>query len=177
MNRATSWWCRTRSCSTAPSPSRGGLRRSLPPLRKRLSQRPQSDPPQGLKLLAVYLRLLREQLAHHLRRELDVDASRHLGGERAQPEGVVRLVAFHGQVDAHLVQLQELRPTLDLGAPGLRRVGEVEAIDAAKDAVALTQRSRHGLRDACLPEVVAHVLEDRSGRRYAADRQRQSRHE
>ena len=54
-----------------------------------------------------------------------------LGGKRAKPESVVGLVAVDSQVDAHLVELHELGPALDLSAAGLRRIRQVEAVDAA----------------------------------------------
>src|SRR5207248_1715231 len=128
-------------------------------------------------LLAVQLGLLRDELADHLRGRTHVDAVRHLGRERAEVKGVVGLVARPLQPDFDLVELHMRRPSLDLSLPGLGGVGQVKAVQASVDAVALAQRPRAGLRDLRLAEVVAHQAEGLGRGGDAADDDRKGGHE
>src|SRR3989442_13759952 len=114
--------------------------RSGEPLR--LSQRSQNDPPEGLELLALDIRLLGHQLSKGLRRQVDMDARRHLCGERPQGEGAVRLVGLDLEVGVDLVKLNELRPSRHLGCSGLRRIRKVQAVEAAKDSVSRSNQAR-----------------------------------
>src|SRR5258708_26122381 len=106
-----------------------------------------------------------------------MDAARHLRRQRAQMKGVVRLLRSLVELDLHAVELNYLRPLAYLRGTGLRRVGQVQAVQAAEDAETLAQRARAGLRDARLAEVVAHLRERVRRRGDAPDDQRQRGHE
>src|SRR5439155_6153770 len=75
------------------------------------------------------------------------------------------------------VELDMLRPPLDLGRAGLRGVGEVDAVEPAEDAVALAQGAGSRFGDLRLAQVIAHDTESLRRRRHTTDRHRQRGHE
>ena len=88
-----------------------------------------------------------------------MDAARDLRGERAQVIRVIRLGARVIEANLDLIELDEVGPSLDLRRPGLRCVRQVQAVEAAVDAVPLAERSGAGLCDLSLAELVSHLLQ------------------
>ena len=72
---------------------------------------------------------------------------------------------------------QTLPPASDLGLTTFGSIGEMEAVEAAEDAVPLAQRAGARLRDARLAEVVAHLRQRVRRRGDTPDHERQRGHE